>query len=51
MEAALADDFSAGAIADISVAADGLLADLHAGAEYRAHIVGVMAGRAVAEAG
>ena len=48
MEEALAKNFSADAIKDVSVAADGLNADIHAGADYRAHLIGVMARRAVA---
>ena len=48
MESALAGDFSADAIKDIAVAADDLNSDIHASAEYRAHLIGVMAKRAVA---
>ncbi len=51
MEAALESDFSAAALDGISVAAEPLNADIHASAEYRAHLVGVMARRAVAAAG
>ena len=51
MEAALEGSFSADAIAGISVPQDELNEDIHASAEYRAHLVGVMAGRAVAAAG
>ncbi len=48
MEAALADNFSPEALAGIAVSADGLNSDIHASAEYRVHLVGVMARRAVA---
>jgi len=51
MEDALANDFSPGALEGIVVAADGLNEDLNASAEYRAHLVGVIAKRAVAKAG
>ena len=51
MEASLAANWSAGAVADIKVSADGLNEDIHASAEYRAHLVTVMAKRAVAKAG
>lgn len=47
MEQALAANFSPGAIANIVTPADGLNSDIHASAEYRAHLVGVMAKRAV----
>jgi len=51
MESALAKNFAADAIKDVKQSASGLNADIHASAEYRAHLVGVMARRAVAAAG
>ncbi len=48
MEAALAANFTPDAIKDIAIPDDGLNADIHASAEYRAHLVNVMARRAVA---
>ncbi len=50
MEAALAANFTADAIAQIAVDASGLNSDIHGSAEYRANLVTVMAKRAVAEA-
>ena len=50
MEAALGKNFSPDAIAGIAIGADGLNSDIHGSAEYRAHLVGVMAKRAIAEA-
>ncbi|MBL6689692.1 MAG: xanthine dehydrogenase family protein subunit M [Pseudomonadales bacterium] len=49
MEAALNVDFSENALAGISLDADMMNEDLHASAEYRAHLCTVMARRAVAQ--
>ena len=49
-EAALSADFSRSSLADLAVPSDGLIADLHGSAEYRAHLVRVLTGRAVAAA-
>ncbi len=48
MEQALAADWSADALRGIATPADGLNGDMHASAPYRAHLIGVMARRAVA---
>ena len=50
MEAALAKSFSPDAVANIQVSPSGLNGDIHASPEYRAHLVTVMAKRAVAAA-
>lgn len=49
-EAALGDAFDAEALADVTLSPDGLIADLHGTSQYRAHLVGVMARRAVSAA-
>ncbi|WP_415401049.1 FAD binding domain-containing protein [Tateyamaria sp. SN3-11] len=49
-EEALSANFSADALTGLSVPADNLIADLHGSAEYRAHLVKVMTGRAVTAA-
>jgi len=48
MEAALDGNWSADALSSVSVSADGMLSDMHGDATYRANLVKVMAGRAVA---
>ncbi len=51
LENALSADFAPEAVEGVSVSADGLNEDIHASAEYRAHLIKVMAKRAVAAAG
>ena len=47
-EAALNANFSPAALEGVSMDASGLNSDMHADADYRAHLIGVMAKRAVA---
>lgn len=47
MEEALGADWSAAAAEAVSTDAGAMMSDIHGSAEYRAHLVGVMAGRAV----
>jgi aerobic carbon-monoxide dehydrogenase medium subunit len=49
-ERALSANFSPDAIAGIATPQDGLNSDIHASAEYRAHLINVIARRAVAKA-
>ena len=49
-EEALSANFSADALADLSASADNMIEDLHGSAEYRAHLIKVMTGRAVTAA-
>ena len=51
IEAALKANWSADALDNVKVSADGLLSDIHGTADYRANLVKVMAQRAVASAG
>lgn len=51
MESALSSNWSPDAVAGISVDAGDLNSDIHASAEYRSHLITVMAKRAVAAAG
>lgn len=51
MEKALSANWSPDAVGGIKQASEGLNSDIHGSAEYRAHLVTVMAKRAVADAG
>ena len=51
MEAALAKSFAANALVGIAVDQKNLSSDMHAAADYRAHLIGVMARQAVTLAG
>ena len=51
MEAALAKTWSAQALAGVATSASDMMSDIHGDAAYRAHLVGVLARRAVAKAG
>lgn len=50
LEQALAGDFSADAARKVTVSPDELMSDIHAAADYRAHLIPVLAARAVAQA-
>ena len=47
LEAALSSNFSTSAIDNVNISSNGLNSDIHASAEYRAHIIKVMAKKAV----
>lgn len=51
LEQALSTRFSLEALDGVTVSAEGLNSDIHAAAAYRAHLIGVMAKRAVAACG
>jgi carbon-monoxide dehydrogenase medium subunit len=51
LEDALAQNFSADAVAGVTTDPDQLLSDIHGSAEYRANLITVMAKRAVGAAG
>src|SRR5712671_604465 len=51
IEAALKANWSAGALDNVKISADGLLSDLHGSSDYRANLIKVMAQRAVTAAG
>ncbi|WP_424993241.1 FAD binding domain-containing protein [Oceaniradius stylonematis] len=51
LEQALGTNWSPDAVDAVAVSADGLMSDIHASADYRAHLIKVMAKRAVATAG
>jgi aerobic carbon-monoxide dehydrogenase medium subunit len=50
LEAALTAKFGVKSLDGVTIPADDLNADIHAGADYRAHLIGVLARRAVAAA-
>jgi carbon-monoxide dehydrogenase medium subunit len=47
LEKALADNFSSSAVDNVTISSNGFNADIHASAEYRAHIIKVMAKKAI----
>lgn len=49
-EEALSAEFTAAALDGVAASSEGMIADIHGSAEYRAHLVGVMTRRAVAAA-
>jgi carbon-monoxide dehydrogenase medium subunit len=51
IEAALKANWSAGALDNVTIPANGLLNDIHGSSDYRANLVKVMAQRAVQAAG
>jgi carbon-monoxide dehydrogenase medium subunit len=51
IEAALKANWSAAALGNVKISADGLLTDIHGSSDYRANLIKVMAQRAVTAAG
>jgi carbon-monoxide dehydrogenase medium subunit len=51
IEKALKANWSAGSVDSVTISPNGMMADIHGSADYRANLVKVMAQRAVAEAG
>ena len=51
IEAALKANWSAGALDNLRISADGLMSDIHGSSDYRANLIKVMAQRAVTAAG
>ena len=51
MEAALGQSWSAQSLAGVTTNAADMMSDIHADGAYRAHLVGVLAKRAIAKAG
>ena len=51
LEDALNSDFNPGAIDEVTISPDGLMSDIHASAEYRAHLIAEMTRRAVVACG
>jgi aerobic carbon-monoxide dehydrogenase medium subunit len=47
LEEALADNFSSSAVDNVTISSEGFNADIHASAEYRAHIIKVMTKKAI----
>ncbi len=50
-EEALAGNFTKDAVAGLSLDGDDMISDIHGPGDYRAHLIGVLTGRAVAAAG
>ena len=51
METALAKGWSAQSLSGVTTKSADMMSDMHGDADYRAHLVGVLARRAVAKAG